>query len=211
MEKMKDYWFAWGLFLLFYLFGLSFLSFLGLFFLVLWFLKKKPLFWWFVLLMFLVNILVFRTLTLFLFFSLLFYLCSREKNRMLSVSGNFSFLQWPLILTFFVLVFDLYFFSTNFRFMLGASCFLFFLIMLFYCRYFFKNVSVISDLILSFVFSQLFFILYFLPFGNITNAGVMTISLLALVNYQKNHSLKQLLALMILCALLLFLSGIKPR
>jgi len=183
MEKMKDYWFAWGLFLLFYLFGLSFLSFLGLFFLVLWFLKKKPLFWWFVLLLFLVNILVFRTLTLFLFFSLLFYLFSREKNRMLS----------------------------NFRFMLGASCFLFFLIMLFYCRYFFKNVSVISDLILSFVFSQLFFILYFLPFGNITNAGVMTISLLALVNYQKNHSLKQLLALMILCALLLFLSGIKPR
>ncbi len=127
--------------------------------------------------------------------------------------GSSNEATWFQAFLLFVSSFDLFFLASNYRFMLGISWVIFFglTFWLIGAGVYFKDYSKIARLVFSFVFSQLFFILYFLPFGNFTNAGVTTIFFMALSNYKKNHSLKQLFVLTSLCLLLLWLSGIRPR
>ena len=206
-KKINDFWLVLALFSLFYFFGLSFISFLGLAAFVFWFLRKKPISWWPLTLFCLANILVFRTPFFLLAFSLFFYFYLRHVRQPADANET----SWFLVFLLFVLGFDLFFAASNYRFILGFSWALFFGLIFWLSRFYFKDYSKITRLVFSFVFSQLFFILYFLPFGNFTNAGTATILFLALANYKKNHSLKQLLVLMFLCILLLWISGIKPR
>lgn len=215
-KKITDFWFVLTLFSLFYFWGLSFVSFLGLVVFTFWFLRKKQISWWLVILFCLANILVFRTPLFFLTFGLFFYFYLRyavHPDSSEARRGSSNEATWFQAFLLFVSSFDLFFLASNYRFMLGISWVMFFglIFWLIGAGVYFKDYSKIARLVFSFVFSQLFFILYFLPFGNFTNAGVTTIFFMALSNYKKNHSLKQLFVLTSLCLLLLWLSGIRPR
>ncbi len=194
--------------------------------------RKKPISWWLAIIFCLVNILVFRTPLFFLTFGLFFYFYLRYADdsafvaasakeagygkaslRHAGQSADSNETSWFQAFLLFVSSFDLFFLASNYRFTLGISWVMFFgmIFWLIGAGVYFKDYSKIARLVFSFVFSQLFFILYFLPFGNFTNAGVAVIFFMALSNYKKNHSLKQLFILTSLCLLLLWLSGIRPR
>ena len=229
MKKTTDFWFVLLLFSLFYFWGLGFVSFLGLVVFIFWILRKKPISWWAIVFFCSANILAFRTPIFFLVFGLFFYFYLGFTGGFLSGSSGMSQDDKGTVLhdvrhpadfagmrsfqafLLFVSAFDLFFLASNYRFTLGVSWLLFLGLIFYLSRFYFKDYSKITRLIFSFVFSQLFFILYFLPFGNFTNAGVAAIFFIALSNYKKNRSLKQLFFLAFLCLSLLWLSGIRPQ
>lgn len=217
-KKTTEFWFVLLLFSLFYFWGLSFVSFLGLAVFIFWFLRKKPVSWWAIVFFCSANILAFRTPVFFLVFGLFFYFYRNFAQEFFSgsagarqESADFARIGWFPAFLLFVSAFDLFFLASNYRFTLGVSWLLFFGLIFYLSRFYFKDYSKVTRLIFGFVFSQLFFILYFLPFGNFTNAGVAAIFFIALSNYKKNRSLKQLFFLAFLCLSLLWLSGIRPR
>jgi len=202
LKKNLEPWLFLGLSLIFYFFGFGFISLFALAGFVFWFFKKRNVFWWLLVILALANLTLFKSLFFvgIFFAAFYFFWFGREKV-----------FDWFLIFLFFVSSFDLFFLSSNFRFILGFCWLLFLGLVYLFANHYFKDLSKIFRLILAFVFSEIFFILYFLPFGNFTNAGMTTVFFLALANYQKNRSKKEFLILMALCLLLLIVFGVKPR